>query len=248
MAILRTEAIVLRTFDFRETSLIANFFTREYGRIDGLLKGIRREPKKFASTLEPFSSNEIIFYQKRSSQLHLISQCDLKDNFNNLRKDLKSIAHGCYLTDLIQQLMPQEEKNEEVYMLTLLALKQIDRGEDAEKALRVFIIKFLKLIGFRPRLDGCVACDKNILQEAYFNVKRGGLLCANCNGRDNHSTSVLKGTVASILHIEQSNWQDALRLGLNAKVKEELHSILHNFMEFHLQIRPKSKELLEVLS
>jgi DNA repair protein RecO len=46
MSIHKTEAIVLSRRDFRETSLIANFFTRDYGRISGLLKGIRKEPSE----------------------------------------------------------------------------------------------------------------------------------------------------------------------------------------------------------
>ena len=74
MPIHKTEAVVLRKRDFRETSLIVEFYTREFGKMSGILKGIRSEPQKFASTLEPFSLNEIIFYSKRSSSLHLVSQ------------------------------------------------------------------------------------------------------------------------------------------------------------------------------
>lgn len=248
MAILKTEAIVLKTFDFRETSLIVHFFTKEFGRLDGILKGIRKDPRKFASTLEPFSINEIIFYQRRSSGLHLISQCDLKNNFNTIRVNLKAIAFASHLAVLLAHLMPQEEKNEEVYGLALLALKQMDIRQDVERVLHIFIVKFLKVIGFRPRLDGCVICDKNILDCAYFNVKYGGLLCGDCNTKNNNSSGILKGTIASILHLEQSSWQDALRLGLSSTIKSELNTILNNFMEFHLQLKPKSRELLGVLT
>lgn len=255
MAILKTEAVVLKTFDFRETSLIAHFFTRDYGRLDGILKGIRGDPRKFASNLEPFSLNDIIFYQGRSSGLHLISQCDLKDNFTVIRNNLKSIAHASYIMDLIGQLTQPDDKNIDGYELTLSALKQISSGCDAEKVLYIFLIKFLKSIGFRPRLDGCIACDRDISAAAFFNVKRGGLICAQCAPRGAGSPAdpayggadVLGGTIASILHIEQGNWEDALRLGLSVKIKDELKNILHNFMEFHLQLRPKSGELLGVL-
>lgn len=253
MAILKTEAVVLKTFDFRETSLIAHFFTRDYGRLDGILKGIRNDSRKFASTLEPFSLNDIIFYQARSSGLHLISQCDLKDDFTVIRNNLKSIAYASYIMDLIGHLMQPDDKNIPCYELTLSALKQMSSGFDAEKVLSIFLIKFLKSIGFRPRLDGCIACDRDISATAYFNVKRGGLICAQCTPRgagspaDSSSTDVLRGTIASILHIEQGNWEDALRLGLSAKIKDELKNILHNFMEFHLQLRPKSEKLLGIL-
>ncbi|OGX26331.1 MAG: DNA repair protein RecO [Omnitrophica WOR_2 bacterium RIFCSPHIGHO2_02_FULL_45_21] len=245
--ILKTEAIVLKTFDFRETSLIAHFFSKDYGRLDGILKGIRGDSRKFASNLEPFSLNDIIFYQARSSGLHLISQCDLKDDFTVIRNNLKSIAYASYIIDLIGQLIQPNDKNIEGYELTLSALKQISSGFDAEKVLCIFLIKFLKSIGFRPRLDGCIACDRDISVAAFFNLKRGGLICSECSAADSYSSDVLGGTIASILHIEQGNWDDALRLGLSAKIKDELKNILHNFMEFHLQLRPKSEKLLSIL-
>jgi len=37
MPIHKTEAIVLRRFDFRETSLIADFYTRDFGKIKGIV-------------------------------------------------------------------------------------------------------------------------------------------------------------------------------------------------------------------
>lgn len=248
MAIIKTEALVLKTFDFRETSLIAHFFTKDYGRINGILKGIRKDPSKFASTLEPFSSNEIVFYQSRNSDLQLVSQCDLKDNFSSLRNNLDSIACAYYLVDLLRQLMPEEEKNTAVYELAVSALTQMKLSNDPQKVSRVFIIKFLKLIGFRPRLDACVICNKDVFGEAYFNAKRGGLLCPQCSVSDNYSAAVLKGTVASILHMEENNWENSLRLGLSGKIKQELNTILQNFMEFHLQVRPRSKEVLAAIS
>ena len=247
MAIVKTEAIVLKTFDFRETSLIAHFFTKEYGRLDGVLKGIRKEPKKFGSTLEPFSSNQIVFYQSQNSQLHLVTQCDIKNNFNNIRGSLAPIAFASYLVDLLKHFMAYEEKNQEVYDLAVFALEQMDSGVDVEKVLRIFTIKFLKLIGFKPRLDSCIICDRVISGDAYFNVKRGGLLCPGCRTDDIYSRDVFGGTVASILHIERNNWQDSLRLGLSNSIKEELNKILQSFMEFHLQIKPRSREFLEIL-
>lgn len=248
MAIHKTEAIVLKTFDFRETSVIASFFTKEHGRLSGILKGIRKDPRKFASTLEPFSINELIFYSSRASSIHLISQCDLKNNFNRLRARLKSIGIASYLVDLIERLMPAEEKNERAYKLAAFALRQMDEGIDADKVMRIFIVKFLRLIGFQPRLDGCVMCNKDIASCAYFNTRRGGLLCPACAAKDAYSSSVLRGTIASILYMELNSWENALRLELDAQIKDELGGIIRNFMEFHLQIRPKSRELLEVLS
>lgn len=248
MAILKTEALVLKTFDFRETSIIAHFYTRGFGRLNGILKGIRSDPKKFGSTLEPFSANEIVFYHTRNSDLHLVSQCDLLDNYSAIRADLKAIACACYLIDLVRHLMPQEEKNEQVYALISFALAQLNQNAEVDKVLRIFIIKLLRIIGFKPRLDGCVLCDGVISETAYFSVKRGGLLCRRCAPGEGSSSDVLKGTIASILHMEESSWQQALRLGLTGRIREELHRLISSFIEFHLQVKPRSKEFLSILT
>lgn len=107
MSIHKTEAIIINKFDFRETSVIANFYTRDFGKISGILKGIRQEPKKFASSLEPFSLNEIIFYRKRNSTLHLVSQCDIKNNFSGIRRDMLKAGAGGIVTELIHAVMPR---------------------------------------------------------------------------------------------------------------------------------------------
>ena len=54
MSIDKAEGFVLSKRDLRETSIIVEFYTKEFGKISGILKGIRTEPEKFASNLELF--------------------------------------------------------------------------------------------------------------------------------------------------------------------------------------------------
>ena len=61
--IVHTKGIVLKTFDFRETSRIATFFTKSHGKVKGIVKGIRKNPRKFGSYIDNFSVNDIVFYQ-----------------------------------------------------------------------------------------------------------------------------------------------------------------------------------------
>src|SRR4029077_16102831 len=94
--IVKTEGIVLKTFDFRETSRIAAFFTRDFGKVKGVLKGIRRDPGKFGSSVEKFSLNDIVYYQYRNSDIHLVSHCDMKDFYAGLRGDLGRMTAAAY--------------------------------------------------------------------------------------------------------------------------------------------------------
>lgn len=248
MPIHKTEAIVLNKRDFRETSLIVDLYSRDFGKIGGLLKGIRTEPGKFASNLETFSFNEVIFYHKRDSGLHLVTQCDLKDSFERVRTSIDKITTASFMMELINAVMQPEDKNEEVFDLALNCLNELKTSPFPEKILTIFKIKMLTLSGFKPHFDSCIACDEKILGQAKFSLSLGGLLCERCQRRDLSSRSIFRGTIATILHIERSEFKVALNLGMNPQIKKELEIILNAFLNFHLERELKSQKVINKMA
>lgn len=247
MSIHRTEAIVLKRRDFHETSLIADFYTRDFGKLSGILKGIKTLTSKFASTLEPFSYNEIIFYRKRNSNLHLVTQCDLKDNFDSIRQDGIKTGISSLMMELLGAIMPFEDKNEEVFNLSLGCLQELKTINNPYKILTIFKIKILALSGFKPHFDSCVSCGYRVLGQAKFSITQGGLLCLKCYQKDVGSRSIFRGTIASILHIEKNDLENNLNLGMNPQIKKELDLILNAFLNFHLEKELKSQKVLNKL-
>ena len=247
MSIHKTEAIVLRKRDFRETSIIGEFFTRDFGKVSGVLKGIRTDPKKFASTVEPFAHTEIVFYKHRNSSLHLVSQCDTKENFNNIRMSVFKVGGASLMVELINTLMQDEDKNEQIFDLTLTCLKELETTNNPEKVLTIFKIKVLALSGFKPNFDSCVSCDSKIFAQTKFSLNLGGLLCTSCSKKDLKSRTIFRGTVASISHIQRSDFRMNLNLGMNPEIKKELESILNSFLNFHLEKQLKSQRVLNDL-
>lgn len=248
MSIHRTEAIVLNKRDFRETSIIADFYTRDFGKLSGLLKGIRTEPAKFASNLELFSLNEIIFYRKRNSSLHLVTQADKKNNFDSVRQSIVKAGMASLTMELLGAVMAQEDKNEEVFDLTLTCLTELQSTNNPDKVTTIFKIKMLALSGFKPHFDSCVSCGGKILGQSKFSLLLGGLLCPGCYQKDLSSRSIFRGTVASILHIERNDIKTNLNLGMNPQIKKELDLILNAFLNFHLERELKSQRVLNKLA
>jgi len=248
MSICKSEAIVLRRNNLRETSVLADFFTRDFGKITGVLKGMRTEPTKFASSVEPFSLNEIIFYQKRNSSVHLVSACDLKNNFNQLRQDVVRSAMATMMLELVGAVMPLEDKNPAVFELVVSSISELEKTNFAEKILLIFKIKLLSLSGFQPHLDSCVVCDSRVMGQAKFSVSQGGLLCPKCAFKDPKARSIFRGTVATLLHIQKNDFSANLNLGMNPEIKKELEIILNSFIQFHLGKELKSQRVLDDLT
>ncbi len=247
MAIYKTEAIVLNKYDFRETSVIANFYTRDFGKISGLLKGIRKEPKKFASALEPCSYNDIIFYKKSNTTLHLISQCDIKDNFDGIRVNMLKFGVSSVILELLHTICLAEDTNEDIFNLSLSCLKELEKNWDADKIMMIFKIKILALSGFKPHFDSCVCCSSKIIGQAKFSIILGGLLCMSCSYKDLKARLIFRGTIATILHIEKNDFKNTLNLGMNPLIKRELDFVLNSFLNFHLGRKLKSTEVIKSL-
>lgn len=247
MAPLKTEGLVIKRADFRETSLIVLFYTKDYGKINLLFKGIKNSADKFRTNLEPFSYNEVIFYKKKNTTLYLASQCDLKDDFSNLRNDLDKVGFASSIMELIDTVMPLEDSNEDVFNLALESLKNMSNYPYPDKILTIFKIKLLDLAGFKPHLDSCISCQEKIITQAKFSITLGGLLCPNCFKKDLKARPIFRGTTATILHIEKNSLEDNLRLGINPQIKRELDYILDAFLEFHLDKKLKTqKYMLEI--
>ena len=239
-----TEGIVLKTFDLRETSRIAVFYTKDRGKVKGVLKGIRADSRKFGSSIDKFSVNGLVYYEYSRSDLHLISQCDLKQFYFMIRQDYKRNVAANYMLELVDTVMPLEHPNKKVYRLMLDYLASLEMVEDIDKLVHIFQIKILLLSGFRPHIDACVKCRKKVDGKVRFSLRAGGLICAQCPTTETNFSMISRGTIASMLHIEQSDWSKSLRLGLTNTARKELKYILNNFLIYHLGKKIRSARYL----
>lgn len=244
MAINQTEAVVIKSMDYRETSRIVRFFTKDYGRISGVMKGIRADPRKFGSSVDTYSINDIVYYESRRSDLHLVSQCDLKQYFFPIREDYTRSVAANYAMELIDVIMPSGEANRAVYALLMQYLQVLATVRDISRLVHIFQIKILHLSGFSPHLDSCVKTGKKIEGRARFSMSLGGLVAPDVKTTENSFTVISKGTIQTILHIERAPWEESVRIGLAAAVRKELKFLLNNFLVYHLERKIRSARYL----
>ncbi|MFA5008801.1 MAG: DNA repair protein RecO [Candidatus Omnitrophota bacterium] len=225
---------VLKRYNFRETSVIASFYTQRYGKITGILKGFYTQKKEFASHLDSLSLNEIVFYPKKTD-VWLVSFADLVYDYDFLRKDVSRAAVASVFLNLVDKTMQPLDKNLEVFELLrdcLFSLKE----ESARKALYVFLIKFLTLSGFKPEFGKCLVCHKPADCETLFSVSRGGLVCKKCSAQDQDTRKIGADTIASLFYIQNNDFPLALRINPTPECECEMVYLLREFLCCHLDI------------
>ena len=77
MALVVTEAVVLHTFDYLESSRIVRLATRELGVQSVLARGARRPRSRFGSSLDLFASGTAHFYLKPGRDLSTLGGFDV---------------------------------------------------------------------------------------------------------------------------------------------------------------------------
>ena len=107
----KTWAIVIKTLDYGESDRIVAFYTSDFGKVKGIAKGAKRSKRRFPNALELFTLNRLIFFDKKESGLVRIEGCDIINTFPAIREDIRKIAFGCYLVELVDEMTPVGTKH-----------------------------------------------------------------------------------------------------------------------------------------
>src|ERR1051325_1928226 len=99
----RAQGLVLRTRPFTETSLIVQWLTPEFGRLDTVAKGARRPKSPFRGKLDLFYLADFSFVRSRRSTLHVLREVSLRETQNELRQELHYLQQAAYCAALIEQ-------------------------------------------------------------------------------------------------------------------------------------------------
>ncbi len=182
----KTEAIVLKSMKYGDTSKIVTFYTRQFGKLKGIAKGARKLNNKFGSALEPFSRVVLVVYKKDNRDLHLISQCDALEAYRKIHDHFDRISAGLAVLELVDQLTHGEEENPEMYALLTRTLGVLNDAERNFPSIRrAFQLKCAILFGFAPSLNVCSECGRSLvsgepLSAVGFQLTDGAIICSTC--------------------------------------------------------------------
>jgi DNA repair protein RecO (recombination protein O) len=178
----RTTAVTCRCRAYSETSQTLLFFSRDFGKMSGLAKGVIRPGNSFGGPFDTLMEYEITFVRKSSSSLHVITDAELVRPFRGLRGRFDGYIASNFLLEIVSALFGDEEPNTELYDLFTSALEAIDRGGNGGPISLGFALKALELAGLGLSLDACVLCGKiSFGKQVQFRPSDGGVVCDVCS-------------------------------------------------------------------
>ena len=183
MPLITTQAIILSSLRYSETSKIVRLATREHGVQSAIAKGAMRPRSRYGAALQVLSEGQAQYLAKENRELHVLTAFDLQHLYVALTADLGRYATASALAEVMLRFAPPDP-HPESYDLFREALAALERAPGAEAEALGFRLLWhlVSVLGFAPSLDECVRDGGRLPDDGTlpFSTREGGALCTTC--------------------------------------------------------------------
>ena len=242
----KTKGIIIKKVNFRETSIILDVLTPEFGVISTIAKGARSAKSKSTGHLELLNELELNLYRNPSSDWYIYKSSSLLETYM-----FDIMFHTGILmqaaVEVIRQIIIPVEDSQAIYMLLetyLQFIKTVNKNGIA--IFWRFLLKLFRIIGIEFDISKCIECSQKKQFIAYFPQKHG-FICENCYHpvNDEQLFKINENTAGLISKLNKiGNYIDEISIP-KATIKQLNRIFLTHLSEhFHKNVHLKSIELL----
>lgn len=222
-------AYVLHRYDWSESSLILDVFTRHHGRITVVAKGAKRPYSQLRAVLLPFQRLLVSAGHRKGddqTEVQLLRSAEWAGG--GPMPSGAGLLTGFYLNELLMKALARQDPHPVLFDAYEQTLPWLAAGDDAalEVALRAFELVLLRQTGVLPELD-CVTQTQAPLQAAapYRLAPQLGV-----SGAGNEDDGISGATLQAIEQALAAGDLAAMRLACVAArpaLKTQLRALLH---------------------
>jgi DNA repair protein RecO (recombination protein O) len=180
-----TDAIVLHSFDYLESSRVLRLATRDAGVRSAIAKGARRSSRRFGGGLDLFSRGIAHLYTKPGRDLDTLAGFDDLRASIHLASDLGRFAGASAIAELTLRFSREAEADASLFDAVDAALEGLAAAapDDTRATALAGAWRIVAALGFAPAIDECADCHAALEPDGVvmFSHPSGGVLCARCS-------------------------------------------------------------------
>jgi len=260
----KCEAIVLRSLDYRDESKIVTLYTKQFGILSAIAKGVRKPGSKMSSVFEPTYCIEAILYRKTTRDLQFISDATIRESFPEISQSLERLKYVMQVLEIVRLCITESDPQIKIYYLLKDFLKSIAQAKkNFQNYFFLFQIKFISELGFKPDFSKSVASGLDLRERLEEGIKLqkppklvmitglGGIALkeeAKANGLNAIDISVQAYKLFEILAKEKFETLESIII--QQVTAAEISRMLEQYYRAHLQDLPplRSKDVFGQMS
>ncbi len=226
--ITQTQAIILRSIDYQESSKILTVLSKEHGKIALIARGAKRPKSKLSGLVEIGNILDVVYYYKSTRGIQSLTEASIFYSTPNFRIHFDKAAILYATLELTSQLVHENEVNTPVFNFLIRFIPWL--GEEEEIQPSVFCYNQLRC----AELCGFDLDDRNtdLGKEVYLNIAEGTI----SNAIDSELSYKLTVLQARFLKESIASKNRAvLSLGLQGGELKQLIRHLDVYFKYHIE-------------
>ncbi len=227
--VIHTPAIVLKSFSYGESSIIARCFSRDQGKISLIMKGAKKSKSPKSVHFQPLSYVELVYNYQPKRDLQIISKVSFMGYWSSILSNLRSITLSMAILEITDKALSHQDPYPSLFNTLVDVFQELDKDKINPNTLFWFYeCALLHKLGFKPDLGishfpGIVLPDihrnKNTIS-TLSTLLAGDIKNLPKNEINNKDSKIISGYLWTLLkyHCENLN---------NVKFKKVIKAILN---------------------
>jgi DNA repair protein RecO (recombination protein O) len=242
--IIRTEGVVLKRRDFRETSRLVVAYTRHSGKVHLLARGARRPRNKFGAALEPLTRTEFVFYWREGKDLFTLAEATPLAAGRHLRENASALLHGLAVAEAADRLSAEGDAEPALYELLVTSLAALEEGVPPAALLTQFLFKSAAQLGYKPELEACAECGRTEPPAGRaLLVNEGTVVCRECVPAAVKIAPLAPATYKYVKTLFTLSASSLTRVKIGPELVDEALAFIRAHLRFHTGLEIKSLSL-----
>jgi DNA repair protein RecO (recombination protein O) len=152
--IVNTSAIVLKSFSYGESSLIARCFSEKNGKVSLIIKGAKKNKSPKAPYFQPLCYIDIVYNHKLDRDLQILSKVNFRQYWSKILDDLYRVSLAISILELTDKTISDNDPHPLLFLTLKKVLKAFNKSLIDPKILFWFYeCALLNNLGFQPNLE-----------------------------------------------------------------------------------------------
>jgi DNA repair protein RecO (recombination protein O) len=230
--IVKDRAVVLRTYPFGETSIVAVLLTRTRGKVRLLAKGARGARSPFAGALRTGNVCEIVFYAREERGLQLLKELESALPVEAASGDFERLCLLQAGLEIVDRSVVERSADERLFDLLESFMRLLGGAADPWALFYAFEVGVLKLAGSFPSVRACARCGRALEAELFaVDPASGAVTCRRCRGPGKLLSA---GAAGALSRMDRGGYDAAGAAKLGARERKEIGELLHHIFTNHV--------------
>ncbi len=129
MGLIESEAFILNGFRYGESSKIITLYSRNSGKFNAIVKGVRNVKARQSGVYENMNLINVFLNKKDSRSLQVISKAEIICQYNGVKSDLGKLATGYNMLEILNKTSEEYDTSHNAFVLLKNVFDYLERAK-----------------------------------------------------------------------------------------------------------------------